>query len=159
MTFLEQSCQINIRCRFQQSRPFPSTFSGTFFGSPFFNTLTLAILFTSICPYDIKNNYHYFVLKTFFLFVSQDYLNKYHYISPTRSGNHDVATAVRRFQEFFQLPVTGKIDDATRRQMEKPRCGLPDPVESTRHKRYATASKWGKTYLKYFIQVWVFSKI
>ena len=56
----------------------------------------------------------------------QKFLNQYHYISQTRFGNHDVGTALRNFQRFAGLPETGQFDQATVRQMKKPRCGMPD---------------------------------
>ena len=59
----------------------------------------------------------------------QKFLNQYHYISTSRSGNHNVDLAIRRFQRFAGLKVTGKLDRATIDQMKKPRCGLPDDEE------------------------------
>jgi peptidoglycan hydrolase-like protein with peptidoglycan-binding domain len=43
-------------------------------------------------------------------------------------GEFDEATeeALRHFQERAGLPVTGKLDDATQEQMQRPRCGNPD---------------------------------
>jgi hypothetical protein len=45
-----------------------------------------------------------------------------------KEGTFDDATlaALRRFQRFTGLPVTGEVDDATVAQMTKPRCGFPD---------------------------------
>lgn len=34
--------------------------------------------------------------------------------------------AVKRFQEFAGLPITGRLDAATIKMMERPRCGFPD---------------------------------
>lgn len=80
------------------------------------------------------------------------YLANYHYISPSRSGNHDVKTAIEHFQEFFHLPVTGELDPATLTEMRKPRCGVADVDESGRVRRYATASKWSKKHLTFYLQ-------
>ena len=44
-------------------------------------------------------------------------------------------TAIRKFQEFTGLPVTGKLDEATIAQTKKPRCGMPDVDEEGRVKR------------------------
>jgi hypothetical protein len=43
-------------------------------------------------------------------------------------GTFDGGTvaALRRFQQFTGLPVTGELDDATQAQMTRPRCGFPD---------------------------------
>jgi len=81
-----------------------------------------------------------------------NYLRQYHYISPSRNGNHDVKTAIRRFQEFFDLPVTGKLDADTLAVMKKPRCGVQDVDDEGRVKRFATNGKWSKKHLKFYIQ-------
>ena len=48
--------------------------------------------------------------------------------APATDGTFDDATAdaVRRFQAFAGLPVTGVVDEATAAKMNQPRCGLPD---------------------------------
>ena len=84
----------------------------------------------------------------------QNYLTNYNYISQSRSGNQDLTTAIKKFQTFFGLPVTGELDDATVEEMKKPRCGVPDignNDESFRVKRYSTWTKWSKTNLKYYL--------
>ncbi|KAL9970686.1 hypothetical protein ACROYT_G023097 [Oculina patagonica] len=84
------------------------------------------------------------------------YLQTFHYISPTRSGNHDFKTAVRNFQHFMSLPVTGKVDSATLNMMRKPRCGVPDVEDGTfksRKRRFSVfGSKWSKTHLTYYLK-------
>ncbi|EDO38677.1 predicted protein, partial [Nematostella vectensis] len=77
----------------------------------------------------------------------QKYLNQFHYISPARSGNHNVKTALEKFQSFAGLPVTGEIDAATIAQMKMPRCGMPDD----NYFRYKLGSKWNKKHLTYHI--------
>ncbi|XP_078372448.1 collagenase 3-like [Oculina patagonica] len=84
------------------------------------------------------------------------YLTDYNYISQTRAGNHDMTTAIKRFQKFFGLPVTGRLDEETLYEMRKPRCGVPDVGfngERIRAKRYKTnrGPKWSKTNLKYYL--------
>ena len=84
----------------------------------------------------------------------QKYLSDYHYLSPSRSGNHDVKTALKNFQKFFGLSVTGELDEETLYQMKKPRCGVPDVDENggrLRIKRFSTWGKWRKTDLKYYL--------
>ncbi|XP_078381219.1 collagenase 3-like [Oculina patagonica] len=82
-----------------------------------------------------------------------DYLTQYHYISPTRSGNHNTTVAIENFQKFFGLPVTGELDEDTLDEMKKPRCGVPDVDinDGGQQKRYATLGKWYKTTLKYYL--------
>ena len=73
----------------------------------------------------------------------QKFLNQYHYISTSRSGNHNVKLAIRRFQRFAGLKVTGKLDRAAIMQMKKPRCGLPDDEEEGgRVRRYTTGDSF-----------------
>jgi hypothetical protein len=45
-----------------------------------------------------------------------------------KEGDFDEATeeALRQFQQMAGLPVTGKLDKATREKMQQPRCGNPD---------------------------------
>ena len=82
----------------------------------------------------------------------QNFLTHYGYISRTRSGNHDVGIAIRKFQEYFDLPITGRLDQATLTLMKKPRCGDADVDEEGRVRRYAVGGKWSKNHLKYYIQ-------
>jgi hypothetical protein len=67
--------------------------------------------------------------------------------------------ALRRFQAFTGLPVTGVLDEATVAQMSRPRCGFPDvpvggipangsPVASF----VAQGSRWNTTNLRYGYQ-------
>ena len=96
---------------------------------------------------------HFLLWISFIMFISgQKFLSQYHYISPTRSGNHDVETAIRRFQEFTGLSVTGELNEQTIAQMKKPRCGVADVDEEGRVKRYKTGSKWSKKDLTYFVE-------
>ncbi|XP_029650865.2 matrix metalloproteinase-2 [Octopus sinensis] len=63
--------------------------------------------------------------------------------------------AIRRFQAFANLPLTGRLDHRTIEWMEKPRCGnkdtLPDDTwGNARKKRYViSGSQWEKTNLTF----------
>ena len=61
-------------------------------------------------------------------------------------------TAIRKFQEFTGLPVTGKLDDRTIAQMKAPRCGMPDFSAVNRVKRYNTVPEWNRNHLAYFVR-------
>lgn len=89
---------------------------------------------------------------TFIAIFSQKFLGQYGYISSSRSGNHDVETAIRKFQEFYGLEVNGILDASTINLMKKPRCGMPDVSEDTRKRRYATGGRWPRNQLTYFVQ-------
>jgi len=56
------------------------------------------------------------------------FLNEYDYLSTSRSGNHDVESAIKDFQRFAGLEVTCEIDQPTIRLLKTPRCGNPDDV-------------------------------
>nr|XP_022345774.1 matrix metalloproteinase-19-like [Crassostrea virginica] len=68
-----------------------------------------------------------------------DYLARYGYLNPSKSpsgGTHvsnsdaDRIQAIREFQKFSGLEVTGEIDEATILKMRQPRCGVSDkPVD------------------------------
>jgi hypothetical protein len=65
-------------------------------------------------------------------------------------GKFDDATevALRRFQEFTKLPVTGELDEATLHRMERPRCGFPDMAAEFA----TTGRRWPTTNLTYAFQ-------
>jgi peptidoglycan hydrolase-like protein with peptidoglycan-binding domain len=64
-------------------------------------------------------------------------------------GVFDDATeeALRRFQAFNHLPVTGELDAAALERMGQPRCGFPDVAEFAN-----TGRKWPSTNLRYGFQ-------
>jgi Matrixin/Putative peptidoglycan binding domain len=68
---------------------------------------------------------------------------------PEEGGVFDENTivALRRFQEFNQLPVTGQLDEATVARMSQPRCGMPDLAEFAN-----TGRRWPTTNLTYAFQ-------
>jgi hypothetical protein len=72
--------------------------------------------------------------------------------SPTQTGSYDEATAeaVRHFQEFANLPVTGVVDDATAAKMNQPRCGNADPAGLSEFT--TTGRKWATNNLRYGFQ-------
>lgn len=64
------------------------------------------------------------------------YLQKYGYIGSTSDlASHAYAAdgAIRQFQQYAKLPVTGKMDAKTQRMLTAPRCGAQDfrPVTSS----------------------------
>lgn len=63
--------------------------------------------------------------------------------------------AIKTLQRFGNIPITGKLDDATSELMRRPRCGQPDNPNSLdfsatnrlrRHRRYVIQGpKWQST--------------
>ncbi|XP_057294985.1 matrix metalloproteinase-C-like [Hydractinia symbiolongicarpus] len=82
---------------------------------------------------------------------AKDYLTKYGYYNPFAfDGGDGMATAIKQFQTFHQLPVTGVLDTATKDEMSKPRCGMSDVVSTNAY--FATRGKWRTTQLTYYFE-------
>uniref|UniRef100_F6RLA4 Peptidase metallopeptidase domain-containing protein n=1 Tax=Ciona intestinalis TaxID=7719 RepID=F6RLA4_CIOIN len=89
------------------------------------------------------------------------YLEKFGYAAPpsyrrsagNRMSSSYLEEALRAFQEFSDLPITGKLDEATLTKMDEKRCGNPDmtgTVNAKRKKRYALkGGKWDHKQLTY----------
>jgi hypothetical protein len=72
--------------------------------------------------------------------------------TPAKMGTFDESTAeaVRHFQEFAGLPVTGVVDEATADKMNQPRCGNPDPAGLAEFT--TTGRRWAINNLRYGFQ-------
>lgn len=62
---------------------------------------------------------------------SLEYLNKYGYNSCSNSSKKvscmvDYSSMLRDFQKRYGLKMTGILDDPTKHEMNRPRCGIPD---------------------------------
>uniref|UniRef100_A0A914XNI2 Peptidase metallopeptidase domain-containing protein n=1 Tax=Plectus sambesii TaxID=2011161 RepID=A0A914XNI2_9BILA len=97
---------------------------------------------------------------------AQRYLTEFGYLA---RANGDTTMALRNFQAFVDLPVTGVVDEATAAKMQQPRCGNRDieaieeevrnPLDAedasdpvARRKRYAIeGSYWGVKDITYRI--------
>ncbi|XP_053313650.1 matrix metalloproteinase-19 [Spea bombifrons] len=84
------------------------------------------------------------------------YLRQYGYLQkPLESDTEDfspeeVREAIRVFQQSFQLPTTGILDERTLEKMRQPRCGLEDPFNQKTLK-YLLLGRWRKRNLTYRI--------
>ncbi|XP_067103077.1 matrix metalloproteinase-28 [Osmerus mordax] len=108
---------------------------------------------------------------------AEGFLEKYGYLHEDHAHNAvEIQSAVREFQWLSHLPVTGRLDGPTLRQMGAPRCGVKDdgshqvwaqrvnsiftgsgaPSKPTlRKKRYAApGEKWYKHHLTYRVVNW-----
>ncbi len=88
------------------------------------------------------------------IFVSQLRLEQYGYLSGSSSGTGSLQSdqAIKRFQSFAHLKVTGKLDKETIAKLQEPRCGMKDPASPNRAKRYVhQGSKWNKKVTSYLI--------
>ncbi|XP_077200325.1 matrix metalloproteinase-18-like [Paroedura picta] len=75
----------------------------------------------------------------------QIYLDKY-FPSLLKSDSHTLTEQIKEMQKFFHLTANGKMDAATTKLMNQPRCGVPDVQE-----HQAGARKWEKKALTYRI--------
>ncbi|KAG8201982.1 hypothetical protein JTE90_027454 [Oedothorax gibbosus] len=81
-----------------------------------------------------------------------NYLRQFGYLNSNSSSS--IAKAIRDFQTFSGLDVTGRLDAETLNLMNKPRCGVKDKIGhmGARRKRYAhQGSKWNVNDLAYRI--------
>ena len=59
-------------------------------------------------------------------------------------------TALRNYQRFHSLPISGILDEATIEMMNKPRCGFPDnPTAGLSSRFIAQGNRWNRTVLTY----------
>ncbi|KAK7488195.1 hypothetical protein BaRGS_00020502 [Batillaria attramentaria] len=97
----------------------------------------------------------------------QTFLEKFGYLDDLRPGQHhspdSTREAIREFQRFNGLRVTGRMDRRTVRKMQQPRCGLPDVVKPSERPAglrnnhdpnqplayYAPGYKWDKRDINY----------
>jgi len=83
-----------------------------------------------------------------------EYLKKYEYLPSSNTSSQTKALAIESFQRFFNLSVTGEINNETMRVMKQPRCGDSDVSNDglrVRIRRFSTRGKWHKTIFKYFL--------
>ncbi|KAM4132153.1 hypothetical protein ACJW30_01G228900 [Castanea mollissima] len=66
------------------------------------------------------------------------YLNKYGYLNYEDSNNFEddefdeaLEFAIKKYQTYFHLNVTGKLDTDTIKEMSLPRCGVPDIINGS----------------------------
>ncbi|XP_076022355.1 matrix metalloproteinase-19-like [Genypterus blacodes] len=84
------------------------------------------------------------------------YLRRYGYLHiplDTKDQNHppeQIQEALRIFQRTTDLPVSGKLDTATLAMMQRPRCGLEEPVNN-KSLRYRVMGYWRRKVLSYRI--------
>ena len=74
------------------------------------------------------------------------FLRRFGYLTGAGAPADDRADALRRFQQFHRLPVTGALDAATTDQMRRSRCALPDPTGPL---AAGTLCAWDRTALTY----------
>lgn len=86
----------------------------------------------------------------------QEFLDRFGYMRPSAVGVASLKTfddstvkALRLYQAFHGLPVTGEIDEATIAEMSKPRCGFPDFPDVADFE--VDGRKWDRTALTYRI--------
>ncbi|KYN08424.1 PREDICTED: matrix metalloproteinase-19-like [Cyphomyrmex costatus] len=79
-----------------------------------------------------------------------EYLQKYGYLNEVDVTTHTsiedekIKQAIALFQEYYQIPGNGALNDNTLHQMRQPRCGLPD---MSHQEQNSVVAKWRKTHL------------
>uniref|UniRef100_A0A0K0G1N3 FI21212p1 (inferred by orthology to a D. melanogaster protein) n=1 Tax=Strongyloides venezuelensis TaxID=75913 RepID=A0A0K0G1N3_STRVS len=124
-------------------------------GEDYFNNDNMGLkLPNSMTKYDIVS------LDNPDIYNAVNYLNLYGYIHNSLPTTKEFSHAIKRFQDFNSLDVTGTLDLETIYTMGKPRCGNPDFIKShvqRRSKRFQTVAKWenkikdGELSLKWYI--------
>jgi len=83
---------------------------------------------------------------------AREWLFRYGYKSEFNPNVPEAALAdsIKVLQKYANLPMTGRLDDATLKQMTKPRCGHRDPqLKITRNRRFVLqGSTWKNTFNK-----------
>lgn len=51
----------------------------------------------------------------------------------------EIETALKDYQDFMKLPITGTIDEKTLKHMNKSRCGIKDKIPDLRVKMFLTS--------------------
>nr|XP_045617604.1 matrix metalloproteinase-2-like [Procambarus clarkii] len=88
---------------------------------------------------------------------TQHYLMQYGYLptSDMETGNlrteDQLRDAIRTMQRFGHIPITGRLDEATKELMKRPRCSLPDVLPSDSHTRARRFVKQGKRWDRFNI--------
>lgn len=75
------------------------------------------------------------------------YLNQYGYLNNITESIEDFVSAVKKFQEFFDLKQDGILDDKTLNELRQPRCSMPDFISEN-----SSQYKWNKDHITYYIK-------
>jgi hypothetical protein len=73
------------------------------------------------------------------------FLRRLGYLDSTleKFDDDELSAALRHYQSFYRLPVTGSFDDATAAQMTRPRCSVPDlPLRESTAGAVFGAPRW-----------------
>lgn len=80
----------------------------------------------------------------------QEYLARFGYldrdVAKTNENDEYTSYALETFQKKHGLPVTGNLDEPTKKEMTKARCGLPDMLNAI---DFATTCRWTKRNLTF----------
>jgi hypothetical protein len=74
------------------------------------------------------------------------YLEQFGYLESNGSALTKSNEALIRFQEFYNLPTDGTLNQETLALISKPRCGVTDNATAYR----VHTNKWSKTNLKWY---------
>ena len=90
-------------------------------------------------------------------------MKQFGYYNPNSfASDSNLNNAIEDFQHFHHLKVTGVVDEETKTEMKKPRCGLPDKPSSGNGNAYFKTwhRKWPNTDLTYaFLNTGKYTKL
>ena len=84
------------------------------------------------------------------------YLQKYGYLRKSENNTQlsfeegELKQAISLFQEYYQIPGDGTLNNYTLYQMRKPRCGLPDNL----HHEHNTVGGNGQKHISRGTSIW-----
>ena len=89
-------------------------------------------------------------------------MEKYGYLIPISNSDFgsvtsskDFTEAIKYMQIYMNLPETGVLDEATKKKMYSPRCGIKEDKRS-RNKRYSIqGQQWRKTHLTWRLNIFL----
>jgi len=83
---------------------------------------------------------------------TKEYLHKYGYLESMDHTDEELDAAVKDFQYFVGMNMTGEMDAPTMEFLKRPRCGMPDyPPAAIRNRRPSGRARWDQSQITYGI--------
>ncbi|CAJ0956244.1 unnamed protein product, partial [Mesorhabditis belari] len=92
----------------------------------FYHLFTIGYLIANVKSFPVSASTPIDRFAKDFLFQFGYYENHLGYGEDVKNNEEMTRKAIRRFQKNFNLPLTGLLDEITRKEMKKPRCGVKE---------------------------------